>query len=142
VGYYYTQGDGRERSALYGIWDVEQMSVNGEVRLPVLNDYDRRWRRVIFDAPDVLVFQRTDDSFAHYGAELNDRYRTLVLRKGQSRTWRSSFLYERPARDQLLLKGEMDGQAIEARLRLVELDTFRLRQSRFRWVRPPDPFAG
>ena len=142
LGYYYTQGDGRERSALYGIWDVEQMSVNGEARLPALNDYDRRWRRVIFDTPGVLVFQRTDDSFAHYGVELNDRYRTLVLRKGESRGWRSSFLYERPARDQLVLKGEMDGQTIEARLRLVELDTFRLRQSRFRWVRPPDPFAG
>ena len=142
LGYYYSQGDGRARSPLYGIWDVEQLSVDGEARLPVLNDYDRRWRRVIFDTPDVLVFQRTDDSFAHYGVELNDRFRTLVLRKGQSRGWRSSFLYERPSRERLVLKGEMDGHTIEAHLRLVELDTFRLRSSRFRWVRPPDPFAG
>jgi hypothetical protein len=28
------------------------------------------------------------------------------------------------------------------RLQLLELDTFRLLNSRFRWIRPPDPFAG
>ena len=29
-----------------------------------------------------------------------------------------------------------------ARLRLVELDTFRLLNSRFRWIRPPDQLGG
>jgi hypothetical protein len=46
------------------------MSVDGEWRSPLRNDYDRRWRRVIFDSPDRIVFQRTDDSCAHYGAQL------------------------------------------------------------------------
>jgi hypothetical protein len=107
-----------------------------------LNDYDRRWRRVIFDTTDVMVLQRTDDSFAHYGVTFDERAQALSLTKGNSRTWRASFRVSRPARDRLLLQGEMDGHRIEAQLRLLELDTFRLRGSRFRWIRPPDPFAG
>jgi hypothetical protein len=34
------------------------------------------------------------------------------------------------------LSGTMDGQQIEADLRRVDFDTFRLLNSRFRWVRP------
>jgi hypothetical protein len=36
----------------------------------------------------------------------------------------------------------MDGHHLRVRLALLELDTFRLLNSTFRWVRPPDPFAG
>jgi uncharacterized membrane protein YphA (DoxX/SURF4 family) len=141
-GYYYSQGDGRPRSPLYGIWDVEELSVDGEVRPVVLNDYDRRWRRMIFDTPEIMVMQRTDDSFAHYPVAINERYRTLSVRKGSSRNWEAAFLFERPADDRLVIEGTMDGYKLRATLKRVELDSFRLRSSFFRWVRPPDPYAG
>ena len=78
-------GGGRPKSALYGIWNVERLSVNGQARPAELNDYDRRWRRVIFDSPDVLVFQRTDDSLARYGLSIDEATGTLALTKGGSR---------------------------------------------------------
>jgi len=59
-----------------------------------------------------------------------------------SATWRATFAVQRAARDRLVLDGEMDGHHVRARLTLVELDTFRLLNSTFRWVRPPDPYAG
>jgi hypothetical protein len=143
VGYWYGEGGGRApRSPLYGIWNVDELTVDGETRPAALNDYDRRWRRVIFDEPQVAVFQRTDDSLAHYGAALDAGGRTLALSKGSGTVWRASFEVQRPARDRLTLEGEMDGHHIRMRLGLVELDTFRLLNSTFRWVRPPDPFAG
>ena len=143
LGYWYTEpGGGSPRSALYGIWDVDELTVDGQARLPVLNDYDRRWRRVIFDFPGVVAFQRTDDSFAHYGVSVDVARRLVALTKGNSRNWSASFLFERPARDRLILDGEMDGHRIRLQLKLLELDTFRLLNSRFRWVRPHDPFAG
>jgi hypothetical protein len=135
-------GAGRARSPLYGIWDIEQLSIDGHVGPAVLNDYDRQWRRVIFDSADVVVFQRLDDSFARYGVSIDGNMRTLALRKGSSRTWQARFTFERPADDRLVVHGAMDGLDIEMRLRRVELDTFRLLNSTFRWVRPPDPFAG
>jgi uncharacterized membrane protein YphA (DoxX/SURF4 family) len=133
--FWYTQGDGRPSSPLYGIWDIERLSIDGEVRDPDLNDYDRRWRRVIFDKTDVVAFQRTDDSIAHYGVEEQTADR-MVLRKGSSRRWSSTFTAQRPAPDRLVLEGEMDGYDIRIEARLRDLDTFELLNSRFRWIRP------
>ncbi len=142
VRLWYAEGDGRPRSPLYGIWDVEELSIDDAVVAPWQADYDRRWRRVIFDTPDVVVFQRTDDSFAHYGASLNEGRSRLALTKGRSRTWAATLALERPDEDRLILAGDMDGRHVRTVLRRVPLDTFRLRGSRFRWIRPPDPFAG
>jgi hypothetical protein len=136
VSFWYAKGGGSVRSALYGIWDVEQLSVDGEGRVPALNDYDRRWRRAIFDLPNSMVFQRTDDSFAHYDVSIDGTRNTVALRKPNSKTWKAEFAFRRPSSDRLLLNGEMDGYRIEARLRLVELDTLPLLNSDFRWVRP------
>ena len=36
----------------------------------------------------------------------------------------------------------MDGHMIRMDLQLVDLDTFRLINGGFRWVRPPDPYGG
>src|SRR5439155_12149032 len=111
-------------------------------RSPLLNDYDRRWRRVIFDSPSVMAFQRTDDSFAHYGVSIDVNAKSLVLTKANSANWRAPFTYQQPAQDRLILDGEMDGYTIHLQLQLMELDTFRLLNSGFRWIRPSDPFGG
>lgn len=143
LGYWYGEGGGGyPKSPLYGIWDVQELSVDGQVRPPLYNDYDRRWRRVIFDAPNLVVFQRTDDSFAHYGASIDVSHQILSVTKGNSRSWRSTFTFQRPAPDRLILEGEMDGHRIALRLQRVELDTFRLLNSPFRWIRPPGPLGG
>lgn len=131
-------GPAHPRSPLYGIWDIEQLTVDGELHAVTLNDYDRRWRRAIFDYPDRMAFQRTDDSLARYGVSIDTRGRLLRLSKGNSRTWRADFSYDQPSADELILDGMMDGHAIRMRLSLVALDTFPLMNSRFRWVRPPD----
>ena len=132
-------GGGRPKSVLYGIWNVERLSVDGQARPAELNDYDRRWRRVIFDSPDVVVFQRTDDSFARYGVSIDAATGTLALRKGASRTWASRFTYDRASDGRLGLDGEMDGHRIQADLRRVDPSAFPLLNSSFRWVRPHDP---
>ena len=137
--YWSAAGDGSPRSPLYGIWNVEQLSVDGELRPPVLNDYDRRWRRVIFDIPNAVAFQRVDDSFARYGASIDPYKKVLSLTKGNSRNWKANFTFERPAEDQLILNGDLDGHKIHAQLQLAEFDTFRLLSSRFRLVRPDEP---
>jgi hypothetical protein len=131
-------GPAHPRSVLYGIWDIDEMSVDADVHPAVLNDYDRRWRRAIFDFPDRMAFQRTDDSFARYGVSIDAAQHRLVLTKGASRTWQAPFTFERPSDDRLVLDGTMDGHAIRMRLSLVGLDTFPLLNSRFRWIRPPD----
>jgi hypothetical protein len=140
--WYAEGGGGSPRSPLYGIWDVEQLTVDGLARSPVMNDYDRRWRRVIFDTVDEMAFQRTDDSFAHYGVFVEVEPHRVTLTKSHSASWRADFTFERPSEDRLVLDGEMDQHKVHAVLKLVNLDSLRLLNSGFRWIRPPDPFAG
>jgi len=134
--YWYAAGGGAPKSPLVGVWNVETLDVDGTVRPPSANDYDRQWRRVIFDRPDSLAVQRIDDSFARFGVSVDLGSRTLTLAKGQSRTWRSVFRFERPAADRLVLDGDMDGHRMHVELELVPLDSFRLVNSYFRWIRP------
>ena len=137
--YWYGAGSRSPRSPLYGIWNVEQLSIDGALRPPSLNDYDRQWRRVIFDSPETVAFQRLDDSFARYGINVDVYNNTLALTKGGSRHWKSGFTFQRPANDQLTLDGEMDNHKIHMQLQLADFDTLRLLNSRFRWVRPDEP---
>ena len=139
VFWYAEGGGGSPKSPLYGIWNVEELAIDGDLRPSQLNDYDRRWRRVIFDGPQWMFFQRTDDSFVRYGVNIDLRQNTLALTRGHNRTWSSNFTFERPDSERLLLEGEMDGHRIRMKLQLVEFDTFRLLNSPFRWMRPPDP---
>jgi hypothetical protein len=131
-------GPAHLRSPLYGIWEIDELTVDSQVRPAALNDYDRRWRRAIFDYPDRMAFQRTDDSLARYGASIDGSRRTVTLSKGNSRTWRADFSFDQPASDELTLEGMMDGHSIRMHLSLVNLDTFPLRNSGFRWIRPSD----
>src|SRR5262245_10809359 len=131
-------GPAHPPSPLYGIWNIDQLTIDGQLRPAVLNDYDRRWRRAIFDFPDRMAFERTDDSLARYGVSIDTGGRLLSLSKGNSQTWRAEFSYQRPSGDELILDGMMDGHSIRMHLSLVGLDTFPLLNSRFRWVRPPD----
>ena len=63
-------GGGAPKSPLYGIWNVEQMTIDGHDASPLVTDYGR-WRRVIFQTPTGMTFQRMDDTFAGYGAKID-----------------------------------------------------------------------
>jgi len=135
VEFWQVGGGGSPRSAIHGIWNIERMTIDGQEQPAVLNDYDRRWRRVIFDEPQRVTFQRTDDSLARYDAALDVAGGTLEISKRASRSWRTRFTLQRPADDRLQLHGEMDGKILDLQLRRAELDTFKLLSSPFRWVR-------
>lgn len=126
-------GGGRTKSALYGIWDVDQMAIDGQVRSPLLSDYGR-WRRVIFDFPTLASFQRMDDSFARYGAKIDVNSNALVLTKSDDKDWKANLAFQRPAPDQLILEGQMDGHKIRMQLRLFDREKFMLVSRGFHWV--------
>jgi hypothetical protein len=72
---------GSKKSSLYGIWEVEQLSIDAQPRAPLVTDSDRWWR-VFFDSPDHMAIQRMDDSFAHYGASISACQQGIPLDTG------------------------------------------------------------
>ncbi|HEX3156201.1 MAG TPA: DoxX family protein [Candidatus Angelobacter sp.] len=128
-----TYGGARPKPALYGIWNVDEMSVDGQLRAPLLTDKDR-WRRMIFDFPAFTSFQRPDDTFTGYGSAINEKDHSIGLTKPADKNWKASFTYARPAPDQLLLNGSMDGHQVQMKLKLLDRNKFTLVNRRFHWI--------
>jgi hypothetical protein len=136
------------KPALYGIWDVEQFSLDGQVRPPLLTDHDR-FRRAIFDAGIIwelnidadggaVAFQRPDDSFAYYRTSVSLRDKTLTLTdidsKASRKDWNARFTFERPSADQLILDGDMDKHRLHMQLHFFDHRKLELVSSGFHWV--------
>jgi hypothetical protein len=132
-GAWNTRGGGRPLPPLYGIWEVKQMSIDEQPRPPLLTD-SARWRRAIFDYPGRMAFQRTDDTFAPYGASINLPERTLALTKKDDKKWKASFTFQRPAGDQLILDGRMDNHQVHMELQLTDRNSFLLVSRGFHWI--------
>src|SRR5579863_7666389 len=142
-GAWNTRGAGRPLPALYGIWEVKQMSIDEQPRPPLLTD-STRWRRAIFDDPDQMAFQRTDDSFVPYDASVNLPDKTLALTKSDDKNWTASFTFQRPAGDQLILDGRMDNHQVHMELQLTDRNSFLLVSRGFHWTQEfycRDPFC-
>jgi uncharacterized membrane protein YphA (DoxX/SURF4 family) len=135
---WHTYGGGRVKSPLYGIWNVDQFAVDGQLRSPLLNDYGR-WRRAIFDFTDRITFQRMDDSFAGYGASINVGDKTIALTKNGDQNWKANLHFERAAQDRLNLDGNMDGHTVHMQLQLVDRNKFLLVNRGFHWIQE-NPF--
>ncbi|HTR24211.1 MAG TPA: hypothetical protein VMI10_09505 [Terriglobales bacterium] len=130
---WHTYGGGRVKSALYGIWNIEELSIDGQVRSPLVTDYDR-FRRAIFDLQERMWFQRMDDTFYSLGAAIETKSKTIALTKSTDKNWKGQFSFERPAADQLILDGEMDNHKMRMQMRMVDRNRFLLVNRGFHWV--------
>ena len=122
-----------QRSPLYGVWEVEEFSLDGEPRPPLLTD-QARWRRVIFDYPGVLAVQMMGDARQRYRLELDAEKKTLSLAKREDPNWKTILSYERPEPERLTLGGEVDGRRIQATLRRADEGKFQLTSRGFHWI--------
>src|SRR5262249_33216813 len=56
-------GGGARKSPLCGIWNVEEMSVDGVIRAPLVGDHGR-WHRLVFPLPAYMDFHPMNSTFA------------------------------------------------------------------------------
>lgn len=126
-------GGGAPKSPLYGIWNVAYMSVDDVERAPLITDNDR-WRRLVFDRPAVVSFQRMDDTFARFGSKIDIEAKSLTLTKNEDPKWTATFSFQQPAADQMILEGEMDGKKVQMRLELFPREKFLLVSRGFNWI--------
>jgi hypothetical protein len=132
-------GGGAPKSPLYGIWNVDQLLTDGEIRPAVVSDKEV-WRRVIFDrGPGIqgsggMTFQHMDDTFVNYGAAIDTKNGGIVLTKAGDTDWRAIFKFQRAAQDHLKLDGEMDGHRVHMELQLVDRNKLLLVSRGFHWI--------
>ena len=126
-------GGGRQKSALYGIWDVKEMKIDSVTRPALLGDSER-WRRLIFDSPDIATAQHLVDSFENIGAALDAAKNTLSLTRQSDKTWRGELKFVRGAPDRLTMMGTVAGHPVEMQLEREDESKFLLKSRGFHWV--------
>jgi hypothetical protein len=126
-------GGENHRSPLYGIWNIDLMSIDGRVRAPLLTDYDR-WRRVAFDVPDFTSFQRMDDSFTQFNTQVNSSRSKLILNKVGDRNWKGELSIKRLGADRMTLDGLMGQHRVQMELSLMDRNKFVLVNRGFHWI--------
>ncbi|APB00382.1 uncharacterized protein NS506_06346 [Nocardia seriolae] len=117
------------RSELYGIWTVADFTRDGQPVPPLLTD-QTRWRRLVFDRPQLAVVQRMDDELMPFGAQIDTGAHHLVLTEGKTHTVLADLTYEQPTPDRLILTGVLDGHPVTITLHQVDLDRLPLYKSR------------
>lgn len=130
---WYQYGGGAPKSALYGIWDIDVMSRDGQVQPPLLTDASR-WRRAIFQIPQSMNFQKMDSTFQPYSTTIDASKNSLQFGKASDKNWKSNFTYQRPSPDHLILDGEMDGHKLHFEMSQVDRSKMTIISRGFHWI--------
>jgi hypothetical protein len=133
IQYERTYGAGVAKSPLYGIWTVEDFSLDGQARPPLLTD-NARWRRVIFENSGYANIQQMDEKGQYYRANVNVGAKTVALTKLADAKSKADFSFSQPAPGQLVLDGSIDGHKVHARLEWFDRSKFLLVSRGFHWV--------
>jgi hypothetical protein len=133
IASFYSRGAGAPKPALYGIWTVDKMTVDGVERAALVTDWGR-WRRVVIQNSAAMAFWRMDDSFVAYPATYDIGGKSIALTKAADKNWKARFAFLRPSPDVLILDGEMDGHRIHMETRLFDHRKLLLLSRGFNWV--------
>lgn len=125
--------EARAQTPLYGIWSVEEFSVDGQVRPPLLTD-TMRWQRIIVQSPGIVVVQPMSGSQQYLALNVDPGGKSFGLRKPNDWMWSADFTYENPEPNVLNLKGVMEGHQIEARFLRSDESQFILVNRGFHWI--------
>jgi hypothetical protein len=126
-------GGGVPQAPLYGIWQVDELAIDGHIRAPLTIDYGR-WRKVVFDFPGYMQLQRMDDSITGYEAKIDTQHHTIALTSPLPKGWKGNLTYDRPTPDHMTLAGTMGDQQVRMNLTLMDMHKFNLVNRGFNWV--------
>ena len=117
---------------MYGIYDVETFTRDGQVVAPLLTDASR-WRRIEIDADgDGWVRHMDNTYFFGFSSKIDPTTSKLTMSAGGAAI---VMAYTREAPNRLRLVGKFDGAEVSMLLRRVDERSFRLLNSKFRWAR-------
>jgi hypothetical protein len=126
-------GGGAPKSALYGIWDIEDYTLDGKAQ-PLLVTEAQQWRRIVFNFPEFARVQHMDASGTGYGAQIDQGGHTLTLTDSNHKDWKAIFTFTRPVPDRLTLDGTINGQKATLHLRLLDHTKFLVASRGFHWI--------
>jgi len=123
----------RRTTPLYGIWTVEEFTVDGQLRPALLTD-PTRWQRLIVEEGNIAAVQPMSGPLSYYTLKVDPARRSFVLSRQGDWMWRADLTYENPQPDRLILRGQLDGLPITATLQRFDESRFLLINRGFHWI--------
>ncbi|HEX5718555.1 MAG TPA: hypothetical protein VF179_20505 [Thermoanaerobaculia bacterium] len=121
------------KSPLYGLWEIEELVVDGKISPPLVTD-GKRWRRVMFTGGGRMSFQLMSGSRERYNLEIDEKKRTLAFTKRDDPSWKSTLAYTRPQPQLLVMQGKFGDRQVRARMRQGKIPEFLLTTRGFHWI--------
>ncbi|HEY2031824.1 MAG TPA: hypothetical protein VGH20_21685 [Myxococcales bacterium] len=125
-----TGGDESPKPALYGIYSVDKMTIDGVEHPPLFTD-PLRWRRITIERYLVGIVP-ADGPVQRFEAETFEATRILHLTRGENTP--IDLHYEVPSPGRLSVTGSVDGKQIVAELTRLPTTAFRLTSRGFHWI--------
>ncbi len=118
-----------EKDPLYGAWAVEQITLDGA---PPSTD-EARWRQLAIPAAPIALLRRARGEALVFGLAHDVAAGTITLTQQGPTPTQHVLKVARPAADELILTGSMDG-AIEVHLRRIDTEHAPLLTRGFHWI--------
>ncbi|HYR28201.1 MAG TPA: hypothetical protein VEU30_07020, partial [Thermoanaerobaculia bacterium] len=91
-------------SPIFGIWNVDELTVDGVAHPPLTTDLTR-WRRFVVSGKEIGTMYNMDDTRARYVMAFDEAKRTLTLTKRADPAFKAVFNVQRPGSNTMLLDG-------------------------------------
>jgi uncharacterized membrane protein YphA (DoxX/SURF4 family) len=130
---YKNSGAGAPTPPLYGLYEVQDFSLDGISHPPLLTD-PARWRYVIVDAPNTLAVRRMDDTLMEYHVHY-DAAQGLIQIDTPGDSAHTSLLHAITENGSLQqLDGSIAGVPVSAKLKPIDRNSFTLVSRGFHWI--------
>lgn len=122
-----------KKSPLYGAYDVEEFSDNGEARPPLTTD-TKRWGKVAFDFPAFTQVRMMDGTAKFFRTEIDTAKSTVTFSTAQDKDKKYLLTYSRPDAEHLVLQGPWMGDTMVIKLKKIDDSKFLLISRGFHWI--------
>jgi hypothetical protein len=119
-------------SPIYGIYEVQEFSLNGQLLSPSATD-TIRWKRVVFQSESETYLESMNDSWRFCDTQYNASKKEITLSPEDEKT-KSSVTYSQPDSEHLTLTGALQTGAISVKLNKIDEMKLPLMRSKFRWI--------
>ena len=125
--------ESRAKAPLHGIWNVDELAIDGQVRPPLITD-EQRWQRVVFDVPGQMSVFHMNDFRDRYNAEVDIKKKTFEMIDRFAPERKTTVAWHQPAPDRLTIEGTFDGRKIRALMHRTDPPEFLLLTRGFHWI--------
>lgn len=120
------------KAPLYGLYDVESFTRNGQNIAPLASD-GTRWRLASIQSPRGFTVRMMDDSSRRYSTEYDAAKNTITI-SGDPAKNKHIFTYSRPDAEHVVLEGTLGKEALLIKLKRIDPSKFLLVNRGFHWI--------